>query len=169
MSLVYFISFENYAFTSWVLWCIIIRVCNDLPAPYIRRVSRKSCNCWVLAGSLLLTAASAGSCWWPNDRSFDDRKDSAAAVESERVPVASICDSCAKAPHPDDDRFWLVVISVACASLRTRHIACQSCDMPSAADNTRDMAPAVRVVPSRPSALCNWPLPLHCCYTNTDD
>lgn len=133
-----------------------------------RFMLRKSCSCWVPAGWWWPLA---GSLWLPNDRSFYVRRDSAAedsAVESERVP-ALICDSCAKAPHPDDDKSLLVVISVACASRRILRTECLSCDRLSAADSTRDMAPAVTAVPSQSSAFCSWLLPRHLRCTSTDD
>lgn len=102
----------------------------------------------------------------PNGRSFGDRRDSAA--ESERVLAASIYGSYAAVRHPDDDRFWLVVISVACASHRTRHIVRQSCGMLSAVDNTKDMERAVIEVLNQSIALCNWLPLLRCYYTSTD-
>jgi len=130
-------------------------------------ISRRSCNCWVLAGSLLLTAANADNYWVPSGRSFDDRTGS--AVESERELAASICDSCEAARRPDDDRFWLVVISVACAFPRTRRTERQPCDRPSVAGNTTDTERAVTTGPARSIALCNWLLRQHCCYTSMDD
>lgn len=164
----YFISFENYAITcrcvvvSSTSW-MTLSLCSS-PLSF-----KKSCSCWVRVESLLLTAASAGSWWWPNDRSFDDRIDSAAAAENELGPVALICDFCEEAPHPADDKFWLVVISVACASHRIRHIGCRSCGKPSTADNTKDMALAATAAPDRASVLCSWlPPPRYCC-TSTDD
>lgn len=126
---------------------------------------RKSCNCWVLAGWLLQTAEGAGSCWTPSGRSSGDRRGSAAG--SERVPVASTCGSGATAPCPDDDRFWLVVISAVCASLRTHHTGCRSCGKPSAADNTTDTAPEATAAPIRPSVWYSWPPRQRCCCTST--
>lgn len=166
----YLFSFENYAIMcccSCCCLCIFIRL-NDILITTIVSL-RKSCSCWVLAGSLLLTAASTDSWWWPNGRSFDDRKDSVAAVESEREPVASICDSFATAPHPVDDGFWLVVISVACAFHRTLRTGHRSCGKLSAADNTRDTAPAMITALNRASASCSSPLPQRCYCTSTDD
>lgn len=114
-----------------------------------------------------MMAPSADSCWTPIGRS-SGRRDSATAAGSEREPAASICDSCATAHHPDDDRFLLVVISVACACRHTRRTAFQSCGMPWEADNTRDKGPAVIAAPNRSSAWCNSLLLLRWRCTSTD-
>lgn len=62
----------------------------------------------------------------PNGKSFGDRRDS--AVGSVLEPAASICDFFATARRPDDDRFLLVVISVAYVCLRILRTEYRSCD-----------------------------------------
>ena len=73
------------------------------------------------------------------------------------------------AQYPDDDKFWLVVISVACASHHTHHNGCQSCGKLSVEGNTTNMVRVMRAKLIRPIALCNWLLQPRCCYTSTDD
>lgn len=108
--------------------------------PNTKSSIRKSCNCWVLAVWQLATAAANGDNYWMScGRSCDDRRGSEEVVVSvaagnEREPVAWISDACAAAQCScwDDGvgGFLLVVISVACASLRTRRTEFQSYGMP---------------------------------------
>lgn len=89
----------------------------------------------------------------PSGKSFGDRRDSAAGSVLE--PAASICDSFATTHRLDNDRFLLVVISVACASFRTLRTGCQSYDKLSVAGNTKDMAPTTIAASIRSIALCS--------------